>query len=48
MKVLGPNQVGKGILIEMDAGYVDPKDKLNYNFILSFLLIVISLLKNHF
>ena len=33
MKVLGPNQVGKGILIEMDAGYVDPKDKLNYNFI---------------
>lgn len=28
-KILGPNEVGKGILIEEDAGYVSPLDKLN-------------------
>ncbi len=26
MKILGPNEVGKGILIEYDAGHVSPKD----------------------
>ena len=26
MKVLGPNETGKGILIEYDAGYISPKD----------------------
>ena len=33
MKILGPNQTGKGILIEMDAGFVNPKDRLNEDFI---------------
>jgi len=28
-RILGPNEVGKGILIEEDAGYVSPNDKLN-------------------
>jgi hypothetical protein len=32
MKILGPNQTGKGILIEMDAGFVNPKDRLNEDF----------------
>ena len=27
--ILGAGQVGKGILIEMDAGYVSPSDPLN-------------------
>jgi hypothetical protein len=29
MKILGPNDVGKGILIEWDAGYVTPSDDRN-------------------
>jgi len=29
MRILGPSEVGKGILIEMDAGYVSPKDEFN-------------------
>jgi hypothetical protein len=29
MKILGPNETGKGILIEWDAGYVSPNDKYN-------------------
>ena len=29
MKILGPTDTGKGILIEMDAGWVSPKDRLN-------------------
>ena len=33
MKILGPNQTGKGILIEMDAGFVNPQDRLNEDFI---------------
>lgn len=26
MKILGPNEIGRGILIEQDAGYVSPND----------------------
>ena len=29
MKVLGPKDTGKGILVEWDAGFIDPKDKRN-------------------
>jgi len=29
MKVLGPKDTGKGILVEWDAGSIDPKDKRN-------------------
>lgn len=29
MKVLGPNETGKGILIEWDAGYVSPREDRN-------------------
>jgi hypothetical protein len=29
MKILAPNEIGKGILIEYDAGYISPTDKLN-------------------
>lgn len=29
MKILGPSETGKGILIEWDAGYVSPNDKHN-------------------
>ena len=29
MKILGPNDTGKGILIEWDAGYVNPNDSRN-------------------
>jgi len=29
LRILGPNESGKGILIEMDAGYVSPTDVLN-------------------
>ena len=32
LKILGPRDTGKGILIEMDAGYVSPKDILNEDF----------------
>jgi hypothetical protein len=28
-RILGPNEIGRGILIEWDAGYIDPKDKRN-------------------
>jgi hypothetical protein len=28
-KILGPRETGKGILIEMDAGYVSPTEKHN-------------------
>jgi hypothetical protein len=29
MKILGPNEIGKGILVEWDAGYIDPQDRMN-------------------
>ncbi len=29
MKILGPNELGKGILIEMDAGFISPADERN-------------------
>ena len=29
MKILGPNEIGKGILIEYDAGYVNPRSSNN-------------------
>jgi hypothetical protein len=29
MKILGPNDTGRGILIEYDAGYISPKEKEN-------------------
>ena len=29
MKILGPNEQGKGILVEWDAGYVSPTDSRN-------------------
>ena len=29
MKILGPTDTGKGILIEMDAGYVSPSHEFN-------------------
>ena len=32
-KILGPNDSGKGILIEYDAGYVNPKEGRNYELI---------------
>jgi hypothetical protein len=30
LRVLESNELGHGILIEMDSGYVSPKDRLNY------------------
>ena len=33
MKVLGPNETGKGILIEYDAGHISPGDFNNKNII---------------
>ena len=30
MKILGPNETGKGILIEYDAGYINPKSHNNH------------------
>ena len=30
MKILGPNETGKGILIEYDAGYINPKSQQLY------------------
>jgi hypothetical protein len=30
MKVLGPNETGRGILIEYDAGYINPKNENNH------------------
>ncbi len=32
-KILGPREIGKGILIEMDAGYVSPSEKNNLKFL---------------
>ena len=29
MKILAPNEIGKGILVEYDAGYISPNDKHN-------------------
>lgn len=29
MKILGPNEIGRGILIEADAGYISPTDERN-------------------
>ena len=45
MKILGPNETGKGILIEWDAGYVSPNDKYNSEIIKeskNFLMLVKS------
>ena len=33
LRILGPNESGKGILIEYDAGYISPKDEHNANLI---------------
>ncbi len=33
MKVLGPNEIGRGILIEYDAGHISPSDIQNQNII---------------
>jgi hypothetical protein len=33
MKILGPNEFGKGILIEHDAGIINPNDKRNFSVI---------------
>jgi hypothetical protein len=30
MKILGPNETGKGILVEYDAGYINPKSQGNH------------------
>ena len=37
MKILGPNETGKGILVEYDAGFINPKTENNatYNQILN-------------
>lgn len=33
LKVLGPREVGKGILVEYDSGYIDPRDRRNLSMI---------------
>jgi hypothetical protein len=33
MRILGSNEVGKGILIEMDAGHISPNDEFNRSII---------------
>jgi hypothetical protein len=33
IKILKPGQTGHGVLIEQDAGYIDPKDKRNLPFV---------------
>ena len=33
LRILGPRETGKGILIEMDAGYISPSDPLNESFL---------------
>jgi len=33
MRILGPNEIGKGILVEYDAGYISPTDKYNIEII---------------
>ena len=30
MKILAPNEIGKGILIEYDAGYINPRERNNH------------------
>lgn len=32
-KILGPNDTGRGILVEYDAGYINPNDKYNQDLI---------------
>ena len=36
LRILGPRETGKGILIEMDAGYISPSDPLNESFLKAF------------
>jgi len=31
LRILGPNDLGKGILIEYDAGHINPNDEFNRN-----------------
>jgi hypothetical protein len=33
MKILGPNEIGKGILVEYDAGYINPMERRNLDLI---------------
>ena len=33
LRLLEANEIGHGILIEMDAGWVNPKDELNIDLI---------------
>ena len=33
LRILEANELGHGILIEMDAGYISPKEKRNYTFL---------------
>ena len=33
MKILGPNDSGKGILVEWDAGFINPNDERNTDII---------------
>lgn len=33
MRILGPNEIGKGILVEMDAGHISPSHELNRSII---------------
>ncbi len=33
LKILNPNETGRGILIEYDAGYISPRDEYNSNII---------------
>ena len=33
MKILGPSEIGKGILVEMDAGHISPTHELNRSII---------------
>ena len=33
MRILGPNDIGKGILVEWDAGYINPNEPRNQNVI---------------
>ena len=33
LKILGPREIGKGILVEYDAGYIDPNERRNLSMI---------------
>ena len=33
LKILGPRDSGRGILVEYDAGYIDPNERRNLSFI---------------